>query len=70
MVNCGVVRAEMNPWICPKCGRVYSGMVTQCAPCNQRVAAFPDRRLPIAPKKPYRSVVWPDGVTRFYDDAA
>ena len=24
----------MNPWICPKCGRVWGPGVTACNPCN------------------------------------
>jgi hypothetical protein len=28
----------MKPWICPKCGRVWSGMVTQCVPCNNKIS--------------------------------
>lgn len=25
----------MDPWICPKCGRVYGPFVQECNPCNQ-----------------------------------
>ena len=25
----------MNPWICPKCGRVWGPGVTACNPCNR-----------------------------------
>lgn len=24
----------MKPWVCPKCGRVYGPLVTECHPCN------------------------------------
>ena len=33
----------MNPWICPKCGRVYNGMVMECKACNKTPIAFPTR---------------------------
>jgi hypothetical protein len=27
-----------QPWICPKCGRVWASWVFNCAPCNARAA--------------------------------
>lgn len=29
----------MQPWECPKCGRVYAGWVWQCDYCNAAVKA-------------------------------
>lgn len=26
-----------QPWICPKCGRAYSGMRTECYHCNNEI---------------------------------
>jgi len=27
----------MNPWICPKCNRVYAPFVWECKNCNQKL---------------------------------
>lgn len=29
----------MNPWICPKCGRVWGPFVAECVPCNKTPSA-------------------------------
>ena len=26
-----------EPWVCPKCGRVYSYMIFECNACNSRI---------------------------------
>lgn len=35
----------MEAWICPKCGRVWNGLIMECKPCNdtdarRQVASF------------------------------
>jgi len=44
-----------GPWICPKCGRVYSGLVMQCSPCNHvSVSIHTGTGYPI-PRRPAKS---------------
>lgn len=31
--------APLQPWTCPKCGRVYAGYVHECAKCNREIDA-------------------------------
>lgn len=26
------------PWLCPKCGRVYAGQVSECYKCNEHIS--------------------------------
>lgn len=27
----------MNPWICPKCNRVYAPFICECKNCNDKI---------------------------------
>ena len=37
----------MNPWICPKCGRVWGPMVIGCGPCNSTTITLPGAMQPV-----------------------
>jgi uncharacterized OB-fold protein len=36
----------MNPWICPRCSRVYSGIVTECNACNAKIDESEKYKIP------------------------
>lgn len=42
----------MKPWICPKCGRVYSGLVFECRHCNARPVTFSSTQVRHPSPKP------------------
>lgn len=50
----------MNPWVCPKCGRVWGPLVMECIPCNSKKQAYTttNEGAFIAKKKPYVADYW------------
>jgi ribosomal protein L37AE/L43A len=42
----------MNPWICPKCNRVYAPFIWECKKCNDNLS-----EKQIIPKNKYDDIV-------------